>query len=98
MSLVEYKRLVELHGGACAICKLIAPLNIDHDHVSGEVRGLLCRTCNLALGCLLDNQLLFFSAIDYLRNPPAQAITLEKQEVETQQLHLPFPEREYITS
>jgi len=96
LSMVEYKRLVELSGGACAICRIIGPLNIDHDHKTGEVRGLLCRTCNLALGALLDDQLLFFAAIDYLRNPPARLpITSNPLEVEEdlpQQLHLPFPE------
>lgn len=48
--------LVMLHeqGGVCAICKQPpAPnthLAVDHDHSSGDIRGLLCRKCNLELG------------------------------------------------
>ena len=37
----------------CAICQhdgALRGLEIDHDHISGEVRGLLCRACNIALG------------------------------------------------
>ncbi|HET7713537.1 MAG TPA: endonuclease domain-containing protein [Patescibacteria group bacterium] len=34
----------------CAICDKEKPLVIDHDHDSGQVRGLLCRTCNTQLG------------------------------------------------
>lgn len=38
--------------GRCALCGIILgdKLNVDHDHITGKVRGLLCRDCNIALG------------------------------------------------
>jgi hypothetical protein len=53
--------------GRCLVCWLRVPLVIDHDHVSGEVRGLLCSGCNLALGSLNDSAERCRSAAAYLR-------------------------------
>jgi Recombination endonuclease VII len=41
-------------------------LVVDHDHVTGKVRALLCPSCNLALGALRDDTELFRKAIMYL--------------------------------
>lgn len=41
--------------GVCKICNRERKLDIDHDHYTGEVRGLLCRPCNVAIGNLGDN-------------------------------------------
>ena len=43
--------------GACAICQepFISIPHIDHDHKTGVVRGLLCRSCNLGIGSLKDD-------------------------------------------
>lgn len=46
----DYKRLQDLFDGKCGICKQETKLAIDHCHVTMRVRGLLCRSCNLALG------------------------------------------------
>ena len=64
-------------GNRCAICSTHAddiphksfahnPLVIDHDHKTGEVRGLLCPTCNAGLGHFKDGVHLLASAITYL--------------------------------
>jgi len=50
----QYESFLLLQGGLCAICKRVPPrdFDIDHDHLTGVVRGLLCNSCNRALGYL----------------------------------------------
>jgi len=43
-------------------------LCVDHDHNTGKIRGLLCNTCNRALGLLKDNKQLLINALKYLKN------------------------------
>lgn len=45
-------------------------LAVDHNHVTGEVRGLVCQRCNMALH-FLENEEWRTVAEEYLRNPPA---------------------------
>ena len=48
----EYARLLAAQGGGCAICgnpPKTRRLDVDHDHRTGKVRGLLCHRCNRAL-------------------------------------------------
>lgn len=40
---------------------------VDHCHVSGKVRGLLCINCNTGIGHLKDSEVLLLSAVRYLR-------------------------------
>jgi hypothetical protein len=71
---VEYfdNKLVE-QNGKCAICgapfdmKQLRFIVIDHDHVTGKVRGLLCRWCNWGLGQFKDNCFALKSAVKYLK-------------------------------
>ena len=54
----------------CPICdKLLIEGKrvIDHDHKSGEVRGILCYRCNQALGIFKDNIQFLENAIKYLK-------------------------------
>jgi hypothetical protein len=49
----DYMALLEKQGGICPICGEPPRLpSVDHDHDTGLVRGILCRTCNSALGVL----------------------------------------------
>ena len=57
--------------GRCEICnvpfKLRSEMAIDHDHKSGQIRGVLCHRCNLVLGHSLDNIDTLKGAIKYLQ-------------------------------
>jgi hypothetical protein len=70
ITLQEYDAMFEAQGGMCAICGEPRPeertLHVDHDHETGEIRGLLCFRCNNALGDLRDDYELFQRAADYL--------------------------------
>jgi hypothetical protein len=55
LSPADYYALFELQGGRCAICHVTPEemgrrLAVDHNHLTGEVRGLLCSPCNSGLG------------------------------------------------
>src|SRR5437660_7210274 len=68
ITLADYERMFKRQGGACAICKRTdVPLCVDHCHRTGEIRGLLCHRCNLALGCCCDDLDILLAAIAYLR-------------------------------
>ena len=65
----DYHRMVEEQAGVCAICGSSPShpnLTIDHDHHTGEVRGLLCHKCNKGLGLLGDDLDGIESALQYL--------------------------------
>ena len=51
----EFNAMAEAQGNKCSICKS-APrrLEIDHNHKTGAIRGLLCGSCNRAIGLLAD--------------------------------------------
>lgn len=53
--------------GKCEICgQFVERLHIDHDHETNEVRGLLCRTCNVGLGHFGDSKEMLIKATRYL--------------------------------
>lgn len=70
----DYERLYQLQGGRCAICRMATGrtrrLSVDHDHRTGEVRGLLCRPCNNILGYYRDDPEAFERGAVYLRSTP----------------------------
>lgn len=66
ISLVEYKTMEYNQTGKCLICKEIKSLVVDHCHITGKVRGLLCSTCNRAMGLFQDNPTKIRSALMYL--------------------------------
>lgn len=60
--------LKDKQGGVCAICAQPGKsLCVDHNHTTGEVRGLLCSNCNTGLGLFGDNVQHLTQAIEYLR-------------------------------
>ena len=63
----EYIAMSEDQQGACAICRqYVSRLCVDHDHNTGNVRGLLCHNCNTGLGKFKDNIQHLADAISYL--------------------------------
>lgn len=78
LSLLEYDQRVIDQNGLCAICKLPPKarkvrsggvanvLCVDHNHVTGKVRELLCADCNLLIGQLEKNRELVTYALQYL--------------------------------
>lgn len=70
-----FDALMEAQGGVCAICgRQGHPLHVDHDHETGDVRGLLCGRCNSALGLLGDSIEQAQKAVDYLRDASSSRI------------------------
>ena len=68
ISLLQYEAMLEAQNGVCAICKKTEGkhLSVDHNHVTGEIRGLLCSRCNLVIGRCNDDTKLLKAAILYL--------------------------------
>ena len=79
ITLVEYNKILEKQQGICAICKenekIIDKrtgnpkrLAVDHCHETNIVRGLLCQSCNTALGKFKDKPEIIERAANYVRN------------------------------
>ena len=77
ITLEQYNQMLEAQNGVCAICgnpeliinkKTQQPdsLSVDHNHVTGKVRKLLCHSCNAGLGHFKDNTINLNAAINYL--------------------------------
>ena len=72
MTLEDYDKLYEEQHGQCAICGTDTPggpgerFKVDHNHSTGEVRGLLCNNCNRGLGYLKDSPTILSKALTYL--------------------------------
>jgi len=71
MTIEEYDKLAEFQQNGCAICRLPCisgrRLAVDHNHETGEIRGLLCVKCNAVLGLINDDENLILKIIDYLK-------------------------------
>ncbi|MDQ3982066.1 MAG: endonuclease VII domain-containing protein [Actinomycetota bacterium] len=67
----EFDALVAEQGFLCPICLKRPAVDVDHDHRTGRVRGILCEKCNGGLGQFRDNPKTIKSAIDYLERHSA---------------------------
>jgi hypothetical protein len=69
ITLAEYNAMLLAQGGVCAICE-DAPekkrLAVDHDHETGELRGLLCFGCNIAIGHLKESKDMLERTLAYM--------------------------------
>lgn len=73
----QFNQMLIRQGGVCAICQeretalnaksgKIKPLSVDHNHITGEVRGLLCQNCNAIIGYSNENKESLRTAVGYL--------------------------------
>jgi hypothetical protein len=78
--------LIAGQGCVCAICQEAEPVHVDHDHVTGVVRGVVCFRCNSGIGQFDDRADLMRKAIDYL-----ERTTWQRQRVSTGVYRLTSP-------
>jgi hypothetical protein len=87
----EFTLQMERQGWRCAICRKLFVMDkekyngpeyphVDHDHLTGEVRGILCSSCNQGIGKLQDDVEILKRAAKYLENPP-WAVEIEDSQV-----------------
>ena len=79
ITLAEQRHMLLTQNGVCAICRdaLTRPY-VDHDHVTGVLRGLLCVSCNSALGLAKDDPAILRTMADYIEKarPVSQPLKL----------------------
>jgi len=66
LTLEEYDMLLASQSGRCAICGRDGVDHVDHDHMTGRVRGILCFQCNVAIGLFEDDIERLITATAYL--------------------------------
>jgi len=78
-----FEAMVNERHGKCDICHKVPSgkrktLQIDHDHKTNLIRGLLCNSCNMALGKFGDTPDMITSLVAYFNNPPVLDTKKEK--------------------
>ena len=70
LSYEDWQKIWDNQNGQCIICEkpFISPSDacVDHNHKTGEVRGLLCHRCNCGIGYLNDDPKIMAKAIEYV--------------------------------
>lgn len=71
ITLEQYNGMFAAQNGLCKGCyrhqsTLKRALNVDHNHSTGEIRGLLCDGCNIALGAVRENKEVLTRLVSYL--------------------------------
>lgn len=73
ISMDDYDKMSTAQGHRCAICgtkemgKNKSRFSVDHDHITGRIRALLCSQCNHAIGLMNDDPELLEKAAEYVR-------------------------------
>ena len=71
----DVTKMLDKQNCKCVICSINIQTgyHIDHCHLTGKVRGLLCQKCNQAIGLLRESESLFFKAAEYIKEHNATA-------------------------
>lgn len=63
-----YYYMLDIQDNKCKICgKEMEKICIDHNHITGKIRGLLCNNCNLGIGNLQENPFILIKTVEYLK-------------------------------
>jgi hypothetical protein len=79
ITIEDYEIMLARQDGGCAICggqnqfTREKYLHVDHDHITGQIRGLLCAFCNQSIGRFKDDVQLLKNAIVYLEKHKGEA-------------------------
>lgn len=63
-----YQQQAQAQNYKCIICTRSERLVVDHDHITGFMRGVICYGCNAGLGMFLDNPDILIRAAKYLKD------------------------------
>jgi Recombination endonuclease VII len=74
IELEQFHELLAAQDGKCRICGTPDPMHVDHDHLTGRVRGILCFNCNGGLGHFRDDVTTMQRAITYLKETSCQRV------------------------
>lgn len=86
LTMETYNVMLRAQGGVCAMCGGVEtyipknattpkPLSVDHNHKTGQIRGLLCSHCNYVIGFCREDREILVKAIEYLDKHAAPAPT-----------------------
>lgn len=67
IDLSQYENMVIQQNNQCFICKIETKLFVDHNHSNGQIRALLCRHCNTALGFAKEDIQILSNMIYYIK-------------------------------
>ena len=63
---VEQVRTLFVDSPMCQLCRARPSTDIDHDHTTGKIRGVLCQVCNTGLGKFRDDPELLLRAAEWV--------------------------------
>lgn len=70
----QVSELLVSQDGLCAICFKRPAVDVDHDHETGRIRGMLCHGCNLGLAALGDNEEAIRWVLEYVSTPRLEEV------------------------
>lgn len=67
LTVAQYDQMYWAQQGCCYICSAHTKLSVDHNHLTGHVRRLLCQCCNALIGMAKESILILSNSIQYLK-------------------------------